>query len=281
MNNKELALTFILTTLGALLFLAIYPNKIEAILVGILVMGIQTAIMQIEAEKRSGVVYRDNGVNPYNYLFRPMPEGTFSADQPYKRAFAWLGALVVLMGFGWIAVNVPPLTTLAMIYMGMGLIVMVVVLVEDISPTKSDITACMLWGYGHYEDQILLGLVIAIPFVLLNFVGEVALQIENMPVASFILTVIMIPMVEEALFRGVIAASIAEDAGIVHGAIFSAFIFAMFHAYAYHLDWLKIFIAFAFGVVVALADFKYKSILPGVVAHMAVNFSAYLVWLTH
>jgi len=262
-------------------------EPVEGILIGLVVMATSTAIMQIMAAiKRGEHLMTDPGPDPYDYFWKgPMPEGTFSANQPFKKAFEWFGAIMALMGFGWMAVNVPEYRTLAFIYAGMAVIAMVVYVAEEISPLKTETTACMLFGYGKWEEQILWGIIIGLVFVAFNYALGVylqvnPLQVKEMPVASFIITVLMVPIVEEGLFRGVIAPSIAEDAGVLHGALVSAFAFAMFHGYAYGYNPVAMFIAFLFGTVAALVDFKYKSILPGAIAHQIVNFFAYLSWLS-
>jgi len=261
-------------------------EAVEGILVGLVVMATIVALMQIRAAiKRGEHLMTDPGPDPYDYFWRgPMPEGTFSANQPFKRVFMWFGAIMALMGFGWIAINVPEYRTLALIYAGMAVITMVVYIAEEISPLKTETTACMLFGYGKWDEQMFYGVIIGLAFVTLNYALGIylqvnPLQVKEMPIASFIITVMMVPIVEEGLFRGVIAPSIAEDAGLIHGALISAFAFAMFHGYVYGYNPLAMTMAFLFGVVAALVDFKYKSLLPGAVGHSIVNFFAYINWL--
>ena len=133
-------------------------------------------------------------------------------------------------------------------------------------------TACMLWGCCCWSEQVLLGTLLAVPFVFPSLIG---MQIRGMPLASFIMTVVMVPMTEEGLFRGVLAPSIAEQAGWVHGAFVSSLLFAIFHAYVYGLNAAKMLFAFAFGFLAAVVDFRYRSVVPGTVAHMIVNAVAW------
>jgi len=238
----------------------------EGVLVGLLVMAVGTALMQtLRAIERGEHLMEDPGPDPYDYLTKPMPEGTFSANQPFKRAFMWFGAIIALMGFGWMAVNVPEYRTLALIYAGMASIATIIYIAEEISPTATETTACMLLGYGKWLEQILYGAAIGFAFVTINnalgiYLQANPLQVKDMPIASFIITVIMVPIVEEGLFRGIIAPSIAEDAGLLHGALISAFAFAMFHGYAYGYNPIAMFIAFLFGVV--LLELAFWSLTP-------------------
>ena len=257
-------------------------SPVEGILIGDVIFGFIVLIIQLKvAIDRGENRITDTGVNPINYLFRRMPEGTYSTRQPFKKAWAWFGSIIGLVGFGWVAINVPEWIGLALVYVLLGLISMVVGLVEEIDPYKSEITACIVWGFGKWDEQILIGIGISIPFILLTASGQLfqVMQIKGMPVASFIVTVFMVPLIEESVFRGVIAPSIAEDAGVIHGAFVSAFIFAVYHAYAYKFNIFAMMVAFVFGVISAFVDLIYKSQLPGWIAHTLINLSAFMFWM--
>jgi len=260
---------------------------VEFILVGLTLFAVMVGAMQYHSaiKKREHILIKDSGVNPFDYLTKPMPEGTFSANQPFKKVYAWVGGVMCLMGFGWMAVNIPTeykTFVLSVIYGVASVVVMVVVLIEEVAPYKSEITGVMLLGYGEWDKQIEYGIAMSIPFILVSSLMKVygiavkPFQVVGMPVASFILVAIMIPLVEEGLFRGVLAASIAEDAGVIHGALISAFVFAMFHAYAYSTNPVYMATAFAFGIVAALVDFRFKSTLPGTIAHSLTNMTAFI-----
>ena len=262
-------------------------NWMEFILLGDVIFGFIVAGMQIWAAVKRGehkkYKYRDLvDVDPLDYLARPMPEGTYSANQPFKKAFAWFGSIVGLLGFGWVAVNVPVMRVVATLYGVFGVATAAIILVEEIAPRKSEITACMLWGYGDWDKQILLGVAIALPFiaveVLFSSLRFGVMQVQGMPLASFIITVLMVPIIEEGLFRGVLAPSIAEDAGIIHGALISSFVFTVFHAYAYQLNLLALIVVFIFGAVAGFVDLVYKSILPSATAHKLINLYAFMSW---
>ena len=264
-------------------------NWIEFILLGDVIFGFIVAGMQIWAAMRRGEHRMvdtdrmvDTSVNPLDYLVGSMPEGTYSANQPFKKAFAWFGSIVGLLGFGWVAVNVPAMRDVATIYGVFGVAAMVVILVEEVAPRRSEITACMLWGYGEWDKQILLGFAIALPFIAVEILFSSlrfgVMQVQDMPLASLIVTALMIPVIEEGFFRGVLAPSIAEDAGIIHGAIISSFVFTVFHAYVYHLSLPALVVVFVFGAVAGFVDLVYKSILPSATAHKLVNLYAFMCW---
>ena len=260
-------------------------SNAEIFIIGVVIFAHMVLAMQIKKAMDRGehLMTDPTGINPLDYLFREMPEGTYSTNQPFKKAIMWSGVILDTVGSGWIAVNVPEWSMLGIIYVLMSLIVAIVFLVEEIAPKRSEATGAMLFGYGKWDEQILIGLVAALPFIVINVVGECQLfqvmQIKGMVIGSFIVTAFIVPTVEEATFRGVVAPSIAEDAGIVHGALISAFMFAVFHAYAFHYNYLAMFVVFVFGTIVGFIDLYYKSILPGLAAHAAINTVAYFSWL--
>ena len=227
--------------------------------------------------------YSDNGVNPFDYLFSPMPEGTFSARQPFFEAYAISGGYLLLVGFGWIIANVPEWFGMAIFYLCIAIVVMAVSLIERISPEGADATSAVLFGYGEWEDQFLWGALIGGVFIILNFLNPpmqvVGLQIEGMALASFILSVYMIPIAEEVIFRGVFTTTLMENLGLVPGVLIGGAVFAAYHAFAYSYNLTPIIYAFIFGVMTGLTTARFKSVLPGIVAHAIVNFLAYLNWL--
>jgi len=220
-------------------------------------------------------------IDVFKYMFKPVPQGYFTSRQPYFNVFAWLGAFQCGIGFLWLYICVPEMRLVANAYLWMVGVVATVCLVNYYfswyGKIPMDILGVMTFGWCCWEDQILFGMLLALPFLLLSFLSvETFLQIKNMPIASFIVTVIMVPMVEEGFFRGVLAPSIAEFAGIFHGALATSILFAVFHAYVYHLDWFRIGVVFCFGFAASMVDFKFDSVLPSTIAHSIINFVAYL-----
>jgi len=257
----------------------------ELFIFGLVIFANIVFIDQMRAAIRRGehLMSDPTGVNPLDYLFRPMPEGTYNTNQPFKKAILWVGTIYGIVGSGWIIANVPEWATLGIFYALMSVFCGMIYLAEEIDPKRSEITAAMLFGYGKWEEQVLIGVALAVPFILINgHAGQVfqVMQIEGMVIGSFVVTVFIVPAVEEAAFRGIVAPSIAEDAGVVHGALVSAFMFAVFHAYAYNYSYPAMFVVFVFGAIAGFVDLAYKSVLPGLVAHKLINLAAFLSWLS-
>ncbi len=77
---------------------------------------------------------------------------------------------------------------------------------------------------------------------------------------------IFTPVSEEMLYRGMIYPAAARRTGITAGVIISVIVFTVFH---FNLYWLgEIFFA---GLVFTLLYIKTGSIIPGIIAHAAVN----------
>ena len=77
---------------------------------------------------------------------------------------------------------------------------------------------------------------------------------------------IFTPVAEEMLYRGMIYPAAARRAGVAAGVVISVIVFTVFH---FNLYWLgEIFFA---GLVFTLLYIKTRSIIPGIIAHAAVN----------
>lgn len=225
--------------------------------------------------------YKKPNIDPFDYLFKPMPPGTFNEIQPFNDSLAWLYALAVYGGCGWAIINVPELFKPMLIYLILAVIVGMVSAVERIEPVETRATAMVALGYGEWDEQILAGFAIAVPFVLFSLlgmkvVGWQVLAVEESAIASFILTVILAPMVEEVVFRNLIGFSAAEKFGYVIGVLLSASLFAIAHTYVYSGDLQMMIVAFIFGAVAQIVDYYYFSMLPGWVAHTIVNLAAFV-----
>jgi membrane protease YdiL (CAAX protease family) len=85
--------------------------------------------------------------------------------------------------------------------------------------------------------------------------------------------VLLLPVVEELIFRGVIFASIARRFGLVTGIIVSSIIFASVHIES---DlWAIVCIAFS-GATYALLYWKTGSIIPAIILHVLNNGMAFV-----
>ena len=218
------------------------------------------------------------GVNPLNYLFKKMPEQTYTFNQPLAIPMIWLFSIVGITNIAWVLVNVPELQGFATVYLFMALIPGFVGFFEYSVPLKSRALAAVNLGWDRFGEQIFAGLVIATPFVMTNALFTVKSQVMEelaaMPVASFIFTVIIVPLIEEGNFRGALAPTIAKELGVIPSTILTSFVFMIFHAMAYEWTIPLLIYVFLFSVAATFVDLYYKSVLPSWIAHTLVNMSA-------
>jgi len=220
-------------------------------------------------------------VNPFDYPFGRMPNGTFNPKQPFAAMATWYGAIIGFVGLGWMMANAPNMFTISLFYFVFLLFASMIIIAENISATSMPATSAVVFGYGAFDGQVISGAVTGMAFIGLMQAFKVfglqveTLQVEDMPIASFIIVAIIIPLVEESVFRNVVGMSAAEMFGWIPGLFVSALLFGIFHAYAYQLNLQMMFMAFLFGLFVQFWDYKYKSMLPGLIAHTIVNAWAF------
>ncbi|RLC34550.1 MAG: hypothetical protein DRZ76_02470 [Candidatus Nealsonbacteria bacterium] len=275
----------------------------EGILVQLLLVGLLMVIFLADRELRNfspiswyeegigGYSFSGGGgygpytmveVNPFDYPFESMPSGTFNPDQPLSVTNLWLSVILAFLPLTWVLIVIPDmdLKFFAMAYLILFSAPSIVSGIEILDPVKSRGVAVVSFGYGAFLKQMLMGLLAAMPFVYLCSLNiykiSTLFQIEGAYAATAILSVLAVPVVEEELFRDVVGFSVAEKLGWVPGALFSSALFALFHSYVYSLSLHLMLLSFAFGVVVQIIDYKYKSVLPGYIAHILVNASAVL-----
>jgi membrane protease YdiL (CAAX protease family) len=91
---------------------------------------------------------------------------------------------------------------------------------------------------------------------------------------SVVLVVVIAPLAEEMIFRGVVLSGVMRRVGPVPGILVTAAVFA-----AVHLDlWRFVPLAFL-GIVLGYLAWQSRSVWPAVVAHALVNGFAYVVAL--
>lgn len=90
--------------------------------------------------------------------------------------------------------------------------------------------------------------------------------------AVLVAVVVLAPVAEEFLFRGVLFRGLTERLGIVASAVISGFIFS-----AYHLDPVGFLPRFEIGIVLALLVWKRGSLWPCIAAHAANNALAMIL----
>jgi membrane protease YdiL (CAAX protease family) len=89
------------------------------------------------------------------------------------------------------------------------------------------------------------------------------------PAAKFVALVIIPPIAEEMLFRGLILREFARRYSTRHAIFGSAALFALFH-----LNPWQAVVAFPIGILAAWLVLRTGSIIPGIVLHAALNFTS-------
>src|SRR5688572_27523291 len=103
-----------------------------------------------------------------------------------------------------------------------------------------------------------------------EFIEEVFRELlASHPVPRFIAIVVIAPVAEEMLFRGLIFREFARRYSVPHAILGSAALFAVFH-----LNPWQAVVAFPIGVVAAWLVLRTGSIVPGIVLHAALNFTS-------
>ena len=103
-----------------------------------------------------------------------------------------------------------------------------------------------------------------------EFIEEVFREImSGHPVAKLIALVVIPPIAEEMLFRGLIFREFARRYSTRHAIFGSAALFALFH-----LNPWQAVVAFPIGVLAAWMVLRTGSIIPGIVLHAALNFTS-------
>lgn len=96
------------------------------------------------------------------------------------------------------------------------------------------------------------------------------------PLIGALFVVILVPIYEEVIFRGVILSAVEKHFKFVWANIFQALLFALVH-----MDWKFIPFYMLFGFAAGYFRNKSQSLLPGIVMHMVNNLLAFLsiLWL--
>ena len=84
-------------------------------------------------------------------------------------------------------------------------------------------------------------------------------------------TVILAPIIEEIVFRGILLRRISFKFGVRKGVILSSIVFAVLHPELGHI------FSFIAGVVFSLIYLKYKNILINIITHACHNFVYFLI----
>ena len=94
-------------------------------------------------------------------------------------------------------------------------------------------------------------------------------------VEAFVLCFI-IPWIEESYFRAMVVCKLAELFGSVLAILGSAIIFTVFHLFVYAHNIPVLVVLFIMSILAAIPIIKWRTYLPGLVAHIIINTLAYL-----
>lgn len=121
-------------------------------------------------------------------------------------------------------------------------------------------------------------------FILLNLFPEIQLRNQNAvaamvqtapPALMFVLVAIIVPIVEEIVFRGVFMKLFFPNQQII-GALIASILFALAHYGTTPLEFITYFIP---GAIFGFLAYRYKGIEYGIVYHMFMNSLAFIVML--
>lgn len=91
----------------------------------------------------------------------------------------------------------------------------------------------------------------------------------------------IVPLTEEAYFRGVLYAAIARRAGVAAAVLITALVFSAVHFGTYGVQWMVAFQAFVIGVALGVPRVRAGSLWPCIIAHAVVNLIASLEAIGH
>lgn len=142
-----------------------------------------------------------------------------------------------------------------------------------------------LFGIDDWKKDSMLGIGVGVLFIMLNMaMAGFVLGIPDVPmslgqVGDFLIKVVVAPVAEEILFRGIILAIFmwvlnAERSLIKTGAAITitSIAFALFHIAAYGVAFQTAFVgAFVVGVVCGVLTITTRNILPAIWVHTIFN----------
>ncbi len=86
-----------------------------------------------------------------------------------------------------------------------------------------------------------------------------------------IVAILLAPIFEEYLFRGLIFDSLNKHHGKLIAILVSSFIFTLFHLFEYYQYWVAWFAVFCLALMLAIIRYKSQSILNPIVLHAGYN----------
>lgn len=95
-------------------------------------------------------------------------------------------------------------------------------------------------------------------------------------VVMLVCLISIVPLTEEAYFRGVLYAAVSRRMGVRAAIAITALVFAVVHFSTYGVQWVVAFQAFVIGVTMGILRARAGSIWPCIVAHATFNLIASL-----
>lgn len=129
--------------------------------------------------------------------------------------------------------------------------------------------------FGQYAMSFVLNLIhIAFPAIFENYQKVTqAVSLDNdFPLVILFLVVILGPIAEEVLFRGVLYGQLREVCSVTQAALIAGVLFG-----AYHKNLVQGIYATIFGIILAYLYEKTNTIWGAIITHMMFNLSSYLI----
>ncbi|MHC1624950.1 MAG: hypothetical protein ACXQS2_03035, partial [Methermicoccaceae archaeon] len=91
----------------------------EMVLLANTLLGFSLFFLLIYREIRRGALKMGDptGINPLDYMFKPMPEQTYTFRQPFAKPLTWLFSIIGIVNLAWVLINVPDLYGFATVYL--------------------------------------------------------------------------------------------------------------------------------------------------------------------
>mgnify|MGYP001241809383 CR=1 FL=1 len=129
-------------------------------------------------------------------------------------------------------------------------------------------------GCQFFISSILYFIEPLIKNIMASYGNTVEGLIQGHPAVVIIYSVIVAPIAEELIFRGVIFNRLLKGRDLILANSLQAILFAL-----YHWDIIQGAYAFTMGCLLGYVAYRYKSLFAAILLHMAINASAFLVIL--
>lgn len=170
--------------------------------------------------------------------------------------------------------------TVGVFYMVLLMFALVVWLIESGEDDARVIAIMDLGSSERWLISVPIGLTLGIIFTLGMSIALGAytpfetLAVFGVPVTLLLKVaapILMIPIVEEAFFGGVLAPTVAEGIGIVPASILVSMVWVIWHLGTYQSAFAVLGVLFAFRFVATYVTFYTRSLMPALIGHIIVN----------